>query len=98
MLTSCVSSNAKTTPVNGERMVPPRIAPMLTSGQNPAPSTGKTIASRPPSAPPIISSGASTPPDVPEPSETDQMIDFTMSTPTMIFVGTSPCSRLPMVS
>ena len=35
MLTSCVSSSAKTMPVNGERMVPPRIAPMLTSGQKP---------------------------------------------------------------
>ena len=41
MLTSCVSSSAKTMPVNGERIVPPRIAPMLTSGQKPAPSSGR---------------------------------------------------------
>ena len=50
---------------------------MLTSGQNPTPWSGNTIASTPPSAPPIMSSGASTPPDVPEPSDTLQMIDFT---------------------
>ena len=56
---------------------------MLTSGQKPAPASGSTCASRPPSAPPIISSGASTPPEVPEPSDTDQMVDFTTSTPTI---------------
>ena len=54
---------------------------MLTSGQNPAPSFGRNIASSPPSAPPIISSGASTPPDVPEPSDTAQINHFTSSTP-----------------
>ena len=44
---SCVSSIAKTMPVNGDRMVPPRIAPMLTSGQKPAPSFGRNMASTP---------------------------------------------------
>ena len=71
-------------PVSGDRIVPPRIAPMLTSGQKPAPRHGSTCASTPPSAPPIISSGASTPPDVPEPSEIAQIGDLTMSTPAMI--------------
>ena len=98
MLTSCVSSSANTTPVNGDRIVPPRIAPMLTSGQKPAPSAGNTIASSPPSAPPIISSGASTPPDVPDPSENDQMIDFTISTPRITRVVADPCKRLEIVS
>ena len=37
----------------------------------------------PPSAPPIISSGASTPPDVPEPSETAQITDLTSKMPAM---------------
>ncbi len=36
---------------------------------------------RRPSAPPIISSGASTPPEVPEPSETAQITDFTSRIP-----------------
>ena len=97
-LTSWVSSSAKTTPVSGERIVPPRIAPMLTSGQKPTPSNGSMCASRPPSAPPIISSGASTPPEVPEPSEIDQISDFTISTPTMMRVGMLPCSSSPMTS
>ena len=85
-------------PVNGERIVPPRIAPMLISGQKPDATCGRNIASRPPSAPPIIRSGASTPPDVPEPSETDQIIDFTTRTPMMTWVATSPCSNEPIVS
>ena len=78
MLTSCVSSSANTIPVSGDRIVPPRIAPMLTSGQKPTPSAGRNHASTPPSAPPIISSGASTPPDVPDPSDTDQITDLTI--------------------
>jgi len=41
MFTSCVSSTANTTPVKGDRMVPPRIAPMLMSGQKPVPSGGR---------------------------------------------------------
>ena len=97
-LTSCVNSRTKTTPVSGDRIVPPRIAPMLTSGQKPAPSHGSRRASSPPSAPPIISSGASTPPDVPDPSETAQIADFTTRTPTMMRVGMSPCSNPPMTS
>ena len=58
----------------------------------------KHPASRPPSAAPIISSGASTPPEVPDPSETTQMIDLTRSMPRITVRGTSPCSSAPMVS
>ena len=71
---------------------------MLTSGQNPTPSAGRNQASIPPSAPPIISSGASTPPEVPEPRDTDQMIDFTTSMPTITFPATSPWRRSPITS
>jgi len=71
-------------------MVPPRIAPMLTRGQKPAPSCGRNAPSTPPKAAPIISKGASTPPDVPEPSDTIQMADLTSSTPAIIVRGTSP--------
>ncbi len=52
----------------------------------------------PPSAPPIMSSGASTPPEVPEPSDTAQMTDFTSRMPRITSRGTSPCSSAPMVS
>src|ERR1051326_478838 len=69
---SWVSSSPNTTAVNGHRIVPPSTAAMLISAQNPAPSAGKTVASSPPSAPPIMSRGASTPPDVPDPRETRQ--------------------------
>ena len=71
---------------------------MLTSGQKPTPSNGSTAASRPPSAPPIISSGASTPPEVPDPSDSAQIVDFTSSTPTITRRVTSPCSSAPIVS
>ena len=71
-------------PVKGERIVPPRIAPIAINGQKPSPSLGKNELSNPPSAPPIISSGASTPPDVPEPSDTAQMIDFTSRMPAIV--------------
>ncbi len=87
---SCVNSTANTTPVKGERMVPPRIAPMAIKGQKPIPSLGKTGLSRPPSAPPIMSSGARTPPDVPEPSDTAQMTDFTSRMPAMVDSITLP--------
>ena len=97
-LMSCVSSRANRMAVNGARIVPPRIAPMLTSGQKPAPSCGRNPASTPPSAAPIISSGASTPPDVPDPSEIIQIADFTSSTPAITLPGTSPCNRDWIVS
>ena len=71
---------------------------MLTSGQKPPPSSGRNHDSIAPSAAPIIRSGARTPPDVPEPSETDQMIDFTISTPRITFTAVPPCSRPPMTS
>ena len=71
---------------------------MLTSGQNPAPAAGRKAASTPPSAAPIMSKGASTPPDVPDPSEIIQMADFTSSTPAITVRGTSPCSSARMVS
>ena len=71
---------------------------MLTSGQNPVPSFGRNIASTPPSAPPIRSSGARTPPDVPDPSDTLQMTDLTNRVPTITRAGTSPCSNAPMTS
>ncbi|HXA07051.1 MAG TPA: hypothetical protein VNY30_19525 [Bryobacteraceae bacterium] len=50
---------------------------MLIKGQKPTPSLGSIMASSPPSAPPIMRSGASTPPEVPDPSENAQMKDFT---------------------
>jgi hypothetical protein len=37
-------------PVNGDRIVPPRMAPMLTSGRKPAPRFGRNALSTPPSA------------------------------------------------
>src|SRR6059058_3325872 len=83
--------------VKGDRIVPPRMAPMLTSGQKPAPSWGRNIASSPPSAPPIISNGASTPPEVPEPSDTAQINHFTKSTPRITLVVTAPWSSAPIL-
>ena len=74
MLTSCVSSSAKT--IAGERRAHRAAEDRAHADQRPeagALERAGTSASRPPSAPPIISSGASTPPEVPEPSETAQI-------------------------
>ncbi len=72
-LMSCVSSRAKIAPVNGERIVPPSTAAMHTSGHSVASPPGRIGDSSAPTAPPMMSNGASTPPDVPEPSDADQM-------------------------
>jgi hypothetical protein len=63
-----------------DRELPPKPAPMLINSQNPAPLLGRNIDSRPPSALPIINSGAKTPLDVPEPRETFSMDYLTEST------------------
>ena len=55
-------------------------------------------ASRPPSAPPMIRSGASTPPEVPEPSETAQMSRLDDEHAEDQRAATSPCSSSPMMS
>ena len=45
---SRASAPGKITPVSGALIVPPRMAPMLASGQKPAPRSGSTIACTPP--------------------------------------------------
>jgi len=66
----------KTIDVNGERMVPPIIAAMPIRAHNPVSPMGINFATAAPSAPPIISKGASTPPEVPDPSAIDQTNDL----------------------
>ena len=65
-----VSSTANKVAVKGARMVPPRMAVMPSRAQKPVSPNGMKCASSAPSAPPRISSGASTPPDVPDDSAT----------------------------
>ena len=62
--------------VSGERIVPPIIAAMPISAHSPVSPSGIIMARHAPNAPPIISSGASTPPEVPEPSAIDQTSDL----------------------
>ncbi len=52
--------------MNGARIVPPMIAAMPTADHTMASWPGIPIENSVPIAPPIMSSGASTPPDVPE--------------------------------
>jgi hypothetical protein len=84
--------------IKGERMVPPRIAPMLMTCQNPSPRSGNQPASMPPSAAPMMSSGASTPPEVPEPSDTDQMVHLTSMSKTTAEPTSLPWSSCSIVS
>jgi len=81
---ACVSSRVNTTPVSGERITPPSTAARPAIAQNPGNTCGSASPSSAPSAPPIMNVGASTPPDVPEPSDRDQISVFT--------------TRMPMIS
>jgi hypothetical protein len=94
----CVSSIAKTMAVSGERIVPPIIAPMPISAQIPSLPVGMIRPKSAPTAPPMMSNGASTPPDVPEPSATDQIIDFTIARRTIAMVVISPLSSAAILS
>ena len=67
--------------VNGARIVPPIMAPIPRLAQTPASPPGSQGANRAPSAPPMIISGASTPPDVPEPSAIDQITALVINNP-----------------
>ncbi|MCY1558303.1 hypothetical protein D9M68_952250 [compost metagenome] len=84
--------------VSGACITPPSVAAMHTSGHSIGSLPGSTCESTTPRPAPIMSSGASTPPEVPEPSEMTQMMAFTASS-----VATTPsarwlCSRSPMTS
>ena len=95
---SCVTSAANRIPVSGERIVPPRIAPMLMSAQKPVPANGRKWPSSAPSAPPSISSGDSTPPEVPEPSENAQIAHLTATSVRIAGTASRPFSRSPIES
>jgi hypothetical protein len=81
---ACVSSRVNTTPVSGERITPPSTAARPAIAQNPGNTCGSASPSSAPSAPPIMNVGASTPPEVPEPSDSDQISVLT--------------TRMPMIS
>src|SRR5215510_3568345 len=97
-LRSCVNSSAKIMAVSGERIVPPIIAAMPMSAHSPLSPTGMNFAEAAPSAPPIISNGASTPPDVPDPSAKDQTSDFPIRIPRRAGPTTSPRNSSWIVS
>src|SRR5262245_43661713 len=84
--------------VSGERIVPPIIAAMPMSAHSPLSPTGMNFAEAAPSAPPIISNGASTPPDVPDPSAKDQTSDFPIRIPRRAGPTTSPLNSSWIVS
>ena len=95
---SPVSSSMKATAVSGERIVPPIIAAMLIMAPEPASPGWIQCASTAPNAPPMMSSGASTPPEVPEPSAIAQMSALTTSSPRRKGPLISPRSSSEMVS
>jgi hypothetical protein len=66
--------------------------------QNPANMCGSRWPSSAPSAPPIMNTGARTPPEVPEPSESDQISVFTTRMPRMSDIPARLASRVPMTS
>src|SRR3546814_19426398 len=95
---SCVSSSAKITPVNGERITPPTTEASPISAQKPGATAGNAIASSAPSAPLIMNTGANTPPEVPEPSDKDQIRVLTTRMPMNSCIVACPCSRSRITS
>src|SRR5512135_800172 len=92
-LRSWVSSRAKITLVKGRRIVPASAAAMLTRGHKVRSPPGTALASSAPRAQPIIKSGASTPPDVPEPSAIAQISPLTTISPSSARATYAPRSR-----
>ena len=66
--------------------------------QNPATTCGSSLPSRAPSAPPIMNTGASTPPEVPEPSDSDQISVLTTRMPTISDSPARPVSSWSITS
>src|SRR5579871_3058295 len=97
-LTSQVNSSAKTMPVKGERMVPPIMEAIPTNAHNDASWPGRMREISAPRAPPMMSNGASTPPDVPEPSEHDQIKLLTTTSNRSVFIVNAPRSKSSMMS
>jgi hypothetical protein len=95
---ACVSSIVNTTPVSGERMTPPTTAARPAIAQKPANTGGSRCPSSAPSAPPIMNTGARTPPDVPEPSDSDQISVLTTRMPTISDRPARPASSWPITS
>src|SRR6478735_4457612 len=96
-------SSALDAPANIEA-IPTSAASVMLTG-NAGKNLCTDIASSAPAAPPIVNSGASVPPDVPLPSETDQDIYFRMDKDNKIDKGSSPFNKwrifsypTPMVS
>ena len=79
----CVISRQKRIAVSGTPSEPESIAPIPTRRPERLVfrRACRTCAASSPTAPPIISSGASTPPDVPDPSENAHISDFANSIP-----------------
>ena len=92
-----VSSTAKNVAVSGERIVPPMVAHMPSSAQKPGLAGVRMCTIAAPRPPPMISSGASTPPDVPEPSATAQIAVFTASSSSASAATVCPCNICAML-
>src|SRR5579883_2460179 len=95
---SQVNSSAKTMPVNGERMVPPMMDAMPTKAHSEASWPGRMRDMSDPTAPPKISKGANTPPEVPEPSEHDQIKLLTTMSKRSVCRVNWPRSKSSMMS
>ena len=78
--------------VSGARIVPPIMAAMPTSAQMPVSPGDTKPPNSAPRTPPMMSSGASTPPEVPEPRATDQMMRLDDQQAQRRPRASSPCS------
>src|SRR3569833_4069440 len=92
-----LSATANITPVSGARIVPPIIPAMPSSAQISG-VPGSQCPTIQPVQPPMINSGASTPPEVPELSDTSQITVLTASRSSTALITTCPDSNPPITS
>ncbi|MCY1220184.1 hypothetical protein D9M72_321880 [compost metagenome] len=95
---SCVSPKANTIAVSGAPSTLPSTPAMHTSAHNCGEPPGSHGASTTPRPAPSISSGASTPPEVPEPSAAIQITALTASSASAISMAMRLFSRSPITS
>jgi hypothetical protein len=94
----CVNSCEHTIAVSGERITPASTPPVLTSGHISGLAPARKVLSTAPWPAPIMSKGASTPPNVPGPKEMAQIRSFTTSRLITAVGGKSPYNNPSIAS
>ena len=94
---ACVTSSEKTIAVSGTCSAAASRAAIATAGQKPSATCGRKVWASAPPAAPTNTIGATTPPLVPDPSDSDQMSDFTTNAAIRVDTATLVAVTSPIV-